>query len=147
MKHCSICKMEMASGLVVHEDCAALARAILDMTEPDMAREMLRLQSELKYQKEQTKEWQKKCGLMHLELTAFRQKIEDGELIKLPCRYGDTVWLMDGKHVIATAVMLFSIDDKIGIVTTYDHTEHVLKKDVFTSRAEAEAALAKEAQQ
>ena len=86
-------------------------------------------------------------------LAELEDKIENGTLIGLPCKYGDTVWFVyetenNEMFLDEGVIQSFSIDScglwfyviyKSGL--TYWHTIESLGERVFLTKAEAEAKL------
>lgn len=75
------------------------------------------------------------CMTDYLE---YRQAEEDGLLIKLPCRVGDTLYTF---NLIKNEVIEFRAESKGYIVTILEHG--ALGITIFLTKSEAEQALAK----
>lgn len=76
---------------------------------------------------------------VHLKLATYEDAEEQGLLVRLPCKVGDTVY------------RIWKVDGRESVVSThcFDTVAHIVEwldkfgKTVFATREEAEAALAK----
>ena len=90
---------------------------------------------------------------VHNRLAKLEDKIENGTLIELPCKYGNTAWFVyetenDEMFLDEGVIQSFSIDScglwvyviyKSGL--TYWHTIEAIGERLFLTKAEAEAKL------
>jgi hypothetical protein len=79
------------------------------------------------------------------KLADYEDKEEQGTLASLPCKAGDTVYLLtglDGKHISETKVLWFEVFTNVIIAYTELCGDVKLEK-IFTSKKQAEEALAK----
>lgn len=87
-------------------------------------------------------------------LAELEDKIENGTLIELPCKVGDTVYVIDemenscGEIVcrevescIVDRISIFDSDICLGLVDTYKTIRILSISKVFLTKAEAEAKL------
>lgn len=77
---------------------------------------------------------------------------EQGRLIDLPCKVGDTVWVLNGKFILEYEIDSFAVDEGGAWLMYLRHYEKMrtfchnkeaneLGKTVFLTKEEAEAAL------
>lgn len=92
------------------------------------------------------------CILDCFERLAHYEDLEEqGRLVRVPCKIGDTVWAIRSYHGIlrpqqgVVSEMYFRLDMTLQIVVKYV-TRGELGRTIFLTREEAEAALQKEAQ-
>ena len=82
------------------------------------------------------------------ELAALKEAEDDGRLVVLPCKRGDTVYRLCGpkgiKRIVERPVSSVEFNGSVTII--HSTADDILGKTVFLTRAEAEKALGKEAQ-
>lgn len=67
-------------------------------------------------------------------LKLYEDKLEEGKLVELPCKVGDTVYLVNSERICNKKVkdIVFYIDGDIGF------NKHAIGKSIFLTREEAE---------
>ena len=81
------------------------------------------------------------------ELAAYEDEEEQGRLVILPCKVGDTVFLVEGHSVYKSQVDSITLhDDGLWLDGTFNHFGLVyfsgeIGRNIFLTREEAEAAL------
>lgn len=86
------------------------------------------------------------------KLAHYEDLEEQGRLIELPCKVGDTVWVLNGKFILEYEIDSFAVDEGGAWLMYLRHYEKMrtfchnkeakeLGKTVFLAREEAEAAL------
>lgn len=79
------------------------------------------------------------------KLAAYEDAEEQGLLVKLPCRVGDTVYYIDDCYVYSDKVKSIDIrkenDEYIFTIAYMDYREEDFGKTVFLTQAEAEQKL------
>lgn len=89
----------------------------------------------------------RKCLERSVHLSELAHAEEQGLLIRLPCKVGDTVYVLTGRGFIAKGELRsFRLFDKLVADVEYHHfgtyaTSRYWGESVFLTRAEAEAAL------
>ena len=94
------------------------------------------------------------CRIAYNKLCAIEDKIENGTLIELPCKVGDTVYVIDEmenscgeivcREVESCIVERISIFDSgvcLGLVDTYGTIKILSNNKVLLTKAKAEAKL------
>ena len=77
------------------------------------------------------------------KLADYEDKQEQGLLIELPCKVGDTMYYIYGKEIVEVNVLRIEISyTEIHIVTGYNSLGKI-GKTLFFTRSEAEESLAK----
>ena len=80
-------------------------------------------------------------------LCELEDKLESGQLVELPCKVGDTVWILDDPYFVADIFQMEVEDIKIGrskiIVSGYHECEYqdFIGSFVFKTKEQAEAKL------
>lgn len=84
-----------------------------------------------------------------VRLAAYEDAEEQGLLVRLPCKVGDTVFLVEGHSVYKSQVDIITLHDacnELWLEGTFNHFGLVyfsgeIGRNVFLTREEAEAAL------
>lgn len=76
------------------------------------------------------------CRIAYNKLSAIEDKIEQGTLIELPCKVGDTVYQTDGVRIYESKVELLIYD-----CGRWAFNEKAIGTSVFLTREEAEIRL------
>lgn len=86
------------------------------------------------------------CGVLYNRLADLEDKIENGTLVELPCKIGDTVYYIDSfwkpPRLKEYEVYGFFIS-KSGVYIEVGFGMCITKNEIFLTKAEAEAELAK----
>lgn len=124
----------------------------LTMHTPDGACLILRTDNEQDARQELKKKFKEACN----KLAELEDKLENGTLIEIPCKAGDTVYVIYDKYVTSAKVLAFYIDQiggmfdlriktnnetGTGFKTVLD-TNNYTFENVFFTKEEAEKALA-----
>lgn len=84
--------------------------------------------------------WKNDCYEGIAKLVHYEDLEEQGRLVELPCKVGDTVYAIEGNDIVKNKVteIWFNTDGR------YVFTKEVIAKTVFLTKEEAEAKLAEE---
>lgn len=96
--------------------------------------------------KEENKRFKFSNSMLEKELQEYRQLDEQGLLLKLPCKVGDTIYLLDyeeRKFDEATVEEIMIDSEGLFINTDYANYLHTKLEYVFLTKAEAQTALEK----
>lgn len=83
----------------------------------------------------------------HNRLAELEDKIEQGKMIELPCKVGDTLWVAEENYCAPCNITVDRIeiieDNYIRVVDNYDnyYSNEDFNKIVFLTKAEAEQKL------
>ena len=83
-------------------------------------------------------------NLLIEKLCKYEDLEEQGRLIKLPCKVGDTVYVIVGKNISVQKIQIATIDSEMKIEFCTKRIGFALfdiSKTVFLTKAEAEAKL------
>ena len=98
-----------------------------------------------KMSKEVRKYWRRRQVAQYLkELKKFKRLEEQDRLIKLPCKVGDTVYVIVGKNISAQKIQRATVDSEMKIEFCTKRRGFALfdiGKTVFLTKSEAEAKL------
>jgi len=87
------------------------------------------------------------CGDAIDKLAAYEDAEEQGQLVILPCKVGDTIFAVEGRSVYKARVESMTFrDDGLWLDGTFNHFGMVcfsgeIGRNIFLTREEAEAAL------
>ena len=105
----------------------------------------------MKYERLTDKDWHKEKFYGHSEsertvlkrLWDLENKIEQGTLIELPCKVGDTVYQTDGVRIYELWVLSVTVNRNSLYFTTQciDFDNTAIGKSIFLTREEAEKRL------
>ena len=86
--------------------------------------------------------WEDYIGLLIDRLAAYEDAEQEGRVVMLPCKVGNTVYSTSENECKESEIMCFSIEEEgVYPVLEYDLTCHTVGIDVSLTREEAQTAL------
>lgn len=121
-----------------------MQRQLRKLTELDL--KLQDLKNAFNELKEENKRFKFSNSMLEKELQEYRQLDEQGLLLKLPCKAGDTIYLLDyeeRKFDEATVEEIMIDSEGLFINTDYANYLHTKLEYVFLTKVEAQTALEK----